>query len=192
MSKKEAKPSAELDADGLVVQKYKSQVLLVVPPRDYGDECLRYTRSSLYNVHVGTRSVSSEIGDVIKGRHQDEFLADELLSKASLEGCSGIVFAGGEGALALVEDPDALRLAREAHQGGKLIAAWGHATAILARAGVLKGKRVTGHPSVRDALVRAGAKYSGRQVESDGNLVTALDDAAGMRFGKALAAIVGI
>jgi putative intracellular protease/amidase len=192
MSKKEANPSAELDADGLVVQKYKSQVLLVVPPKDYGDECLRYTRSSLYNVHVGTRSVSSEIVEAIKGRHQDEFLADELLSNASLEGYSGLVFAGGEGALAFVEDSNALRLAREAHEQGKLLAAWGHATAILARAGVVKGKRVTGHPTARELLTRAGAKYSGRQVEVDGTLVTALDDAAGMRFGKALAAIVGI
>jgi protease I len=192
MSKKEAPPSAEVDADGLVVQKYRSQVLLVVPPRDYGEECLRYTRSSLHNVHVGTRSVSLDTATEIRGRHQDEFLADELLSGASLERYSGVIFAGGEGALQLVEDPDALRLAREALAQKKLLAAWGHATAILARAGVLKGKRVTGHPSVRDALVRAGAKYSGRQVESDGSLVTGLDDAAGMRFGKALAAIVGI
>jgi len=191
-AKKETPPGAQVDADGLVVQKYRSLVLLVVPPRDYGEECLRYTRSSLYNVHVGTRSVSSEANELIKGRHQDEFMVDELLAAASMDSFSGVVFVGGEGALALAEDPDVLRLAREATQRKKLLGAWGHALAILARAGVLKGKRVTGHPAVKNLLVQAGAKYTGRQVESDGSLVTGLDDAAGMRFGKALAAIVGI
>jgi hypothetical protein len=51
---------------------------------------------------------------------------------------------------------------------------------------------VTAHPDVREAVQRAGAKVSGRQLEVDGLLVTASDDSAGMRFGKALAALVGI
>ena len=34
-------------------------VLVVVPPSEFGDESLRYARSSLSNVHVGTRSVST-------------------------------------------------------------------------------------------------------------------------------------
>ena len=62
----------------------------------------------------------------------------------------------------------------------------------LGAAGLLKGRRVTGHPSIRAALKASGAKVSTRQLEIDGNLVTASDEAAGMRFGKALASIVGI
>jgi putative intracellular protease/amidase len=190
--KKDAAPGAELDADGLVIQKYKSIVLLVVPPAEYGEECLRYARSSLYNVHVGTRSVSTQSAELIKGRHQDEFMVDEPLEGVSLESYSGVIFVGGEGAAALAEHPDALRLAREAAQQRKLVAAWGRAVEVLARAGVLKGKRVTGDPALRAVLEKAGAKVSTRPVEVDGTLVTGLDDAAGMRFGKALAAIVGI
>ncbi len=193
MAKKEAPPTgAELDADGLVVQKYKSIVLVVVPPQEFAEECLRYSRSSLYNVHVGTRTVSTQFDELTKGRHQDEFLVDAPLAGVTLADYSGVIFVGGEGAAAYVDNPDALRLAREAVQQKKLLAAWGHATAILARAGVVKGRRVTGHAQVKGALVAAGAKYSGRQVEVDGTFVTGLDDAAGMRFGKALAAIVGI
>lgn len=190
--KNDAAPGAELDADGLVVQKYKSVVLVVVPPAEYGEECLRYARSSLYNVHVGTRSVSTQTSDLIKGRHQDEFMVDEALEGVSLEPYSGVIFVGGEGAATLADHPDALRLAREAVQQRKLLAAWGRSVELLARAGVLKGKRVTGDAAVRAAVEKAGGKFSTRQVEVDGLLVTGLDDAAGMRFGKALAAIVGI
>ena len=192
MSKKESAPGVEKDADGLVLQKYRSMVLVVVPPKEFGEECLRYARSSLFNVHVGTWSVSTQSPELVRGRLQDEFQVDGQLSQAGMAAYSGVLFAGGEGALDLTQNPDALRLAREAHSSGKLVAAWGHAVAILAAAGVLKGRRATGHPSVAAAMRATGARVSSRQVEHDGNVVTGLDEASGMRFGKALAAVVGI
>ena len=187
-----ADPGSELDEDGLVVQKYRSLVLVVVPESDYGDECLRYARSSLFNVHVGTRSVSTNDEDLIKGRLQDEFMVDGPLSGTTLEDYAGVVFVGGEGALRLAEDPDALRLAREADAADKLIGAWGCSVAVLAAAGIVKRRRVTGAARVADAVRRAGGKFTGRQLERDRNLVTATDEAVGIRFGKTLAQIVGI
>lgn len=193
MSKKEADGAAvEKDADGLVVQKYHSQVLVVVPPADYAEQTLRHARSSLHNVHVGTTSVSTNTEDLIHGRLQDEFQVDGDIARVSMDAYSGVIFVGGEGALKLVDHPDALRLAREASVQSKLIGAWGHSVAILAQAGILKGKRVTGAPEVKDAVTRAGGKFTGRQLERDGVLVTATDEAVGIRFGKTLAQIVGI
>jgi putative intracellular protease/amidase len=188
----EADPNAELDDDGLVIQKHRSRVLVVVPPNEFGDESLRYARSSLHNVHVGTWSVSTEYDELIKGRLQDEFLVDGTLEGTSMDDFSGVIFVGGEGAAGLADQADTLRVAREAAQAGKLIGAWGHAVLILARAGVLKGVRVTGDPSVESEVKRAGGKFSGRQLEVSGSIVTSVDDAVGMRFGKALAEIVGI
>jgi protease I len=183
---------AQKDADGLLVQKYTSMVLVVVPPSDFGEQTLRHARSSLYNVHVGTYSVSTNAKDLIKGRLQDEFMTDGDIAQASMQPYSGIVFVGGEGAAQLFDNADAQRLAREAAEADKLIGAWGHAVGILAQAGILKRKRVTGAPEIAEMLASAGAKYSGRQLERDGNLVTASDEAVGIRFGKALAQIVGI
>ncbi len=192
MSKKPDSAAVEKDADGLVVQKYTSQVLVVVPSAEFGEQTLRHARSSLHNVHVGTTSVSTSTEELIRGRLQDEFQVDGDIARASMDAYSGIIFVGGEGALQLVENADAQRLAREAAAQDKMIGAWGHAVAILARAGILKGKRVTGAPETKDAVVRAGGKFSGRQLERDGVLVTASDEAVGIRFGKTLAQIVGI
>jgi putative intracellular protease/amidase len=194
MSKKPAAHGtpAEVDADGLAIQKYHSMVLIVVPESDYGDEALRYARSCLYNVKVGTTSVSTQSQEMIKGRLQDEFLVDGPISEARMEPYSGVIFVGGEGAQALAGHPDALRLAREARAADKMIGAWGYAVGILARAGVLRGVRATGLPQMRAEIEKAGGKFTGRQVEVSGSIVTAADDAAGMRFGKALAEIVGI
>ena len=182
----------EKDADGLVVQKHTSTVLVVVPPRDYGEQTLRHARSSLHNVHVGTWSVSSDFSELIKGRLQDEFMVDADLAGARIEPYSGVLFVGGEGAMDLAENEDALRLAREATAADLLIGAWGHAVAILARAGVLKGRKVTGAPEVRSLVLYSGGRFTGRQLERDGRLVTAADEAVGIRFGKTLAQIVGI
>ncbi len=193
MSKKASDEAAhEKDADGLVVQKHVSQVLVVVPPTEYGEQTLRHARSSLHNVRVGTTSVSTSTEGLIRGRLQDEFQVDGDIARASMSAYSGIIFVGGEGALQLAQNPDAQRLAREAAAQSKMIGAWGHAVAILASSGILKGKRVTGAPEIKDAVVRGGGKFSGRQLERDGVLVTASDEAVGIRFGKALAQIVGI
>ena len=189
---KTADPNAETDEYGRAIHRYESMVLVVVPSAAYAEETLRYARSCLYNVHVGTRCVARESDELIRGRLQDEFLADEPLSQAKMADYSGVLFVGGEGARELADDPDALRLAREAQADGKLIGAWGDAVAVLARADVVKRRKVTGSPALAEELRRAGAKYTGSQVQRDGNVVTALDDAAGMRFGKALVAFVAI
>ena len=182
----------EKDADGLVVQKHTSMVLVVVPARDFGEQTLRHARSSLHNVHVGTWSVSTNWSDLIKGRLQDEFMVDGDIAGAKMDGYSGVLFVGGEGAMDLAENADAQRLAREAAAAGKMVGAWGHAAAILARAGILKGRKVTGSLEVRELVAEAGGRFTGRQLERDGDLVTAADEAVGIRFGKTLAQIVGI
>ncbi len=189
---KAAAADANVDADGLAIHRYVSMVLVVVPDRDYAEQTLRHARSSLYNVHVGTRSVGRDTEQLLRGRLQDEFMVDGPLRGASLEGYDGVIFVGGEGALELCDDPDALRLAREAAATEKMIGAWGHSTAILAAAGVVKGLKVTGDPSVADAVRRAGGKFTGRQLEHRGRMVTARDEAVGMRFGKALVQIIAI
>ena len=192
MAKKEAKKEPELDEHGLVVHTYVSTVLVVISNGQYAETTMRYARSSLHNVHVGTRVVAPTDAEMLRGQLQDELQPDGLLREASMAGYSGVIFVGGPGALELAQDPDAQRLAREAAAQKKLIAAWGHASAILARAGVVKGKRVTGDPSVRVLLTEAGARYTGHQLERDGSMITAYDDAVGLRFGKALVELVRI
>lgn len=189
---KEATKTQEVDEDGLPIQRYTSTVLVVVPPEGFDDQALRFARSSLYNVHVGTRTVSTVTEDLIKGRLQDEFQVDGPIAGESMEPYSGIVFVGCEAGSDFLDNADALRLAREAAAADKLIGAWGRAVLVLARAGVVKGGRVTGPSEVSAEVERAGARYTGRQLEVCGKLVTAFDEAVGMRFGKALAQIVGI
>ena len=46
-----------VDDDGIQIQTYTAMVLVVVPPKEFAEQTLRHARSSLYNVHVGTKVV---------------------------------------------------------------------------------------------------------------------------------------
>ena len=97
---------------------------------------------------------------MIKGRHQDEFLVDGPLAGESMDAYSGVIFVGGEGALELATNADALRLAREAAAQDKLIGAWGHSVAILARA-----RRAARQARVRPPEPARGDRLGRRQVQ---------------------------
>lgn len=182
----------ELDEDGLVVQKYFSRVLVVLPPRGFGDQILRYARSCLYNVHVGTVSAAADPEQEVQGRLQDAFLVDEALADQTMEPYSGVLLAGSDGPSPLADDAHLLELVRAADHDRKLVAAWGTALAVLVRAGVVRGRNVTGDGALRDEVARAGGRYTGREIAVSGHLVTARDEGAGMRFGQALAEFVRI
>jgi putative intracellular protease/amidase len=178
----------ELDEDGLTIQRYDSNVLFVLPPEGYGDQILRYARSSLYNVAIGSRAVTCSEDHMAKGRLQDEVLADGSLDGETMASYCGIVICGCEGANPLATDERVAKLLREAHADGKLIGTWGNGLEALTRAGVVKGRKVTGAAEAADAARKAGARFTGRQLEAAGHVVTALDEGSGMRFGQALVA----
>lgn len=185
-------PNAEVDEHGLVIHKHLASVLVVVPSEGFAEQTLRYARSSLFNVSVNTVSVSAEFDDLLKGSMQDEFQVDMRLNEVKMDDYVGLIVVGGPGSAALAENQAVIDLVKAATQQNKLVAAWGESTAVLAQAGVVDKKKVTGAPATRAALEKAGAKYKGLQVVVDGKLVTGYDDAAGFRFGKALVQVVAI
>ena len=68
--------------------------------------------------------------------------------------------------------PDMLRIVREAHEKGKVVAAICHAGWVLASAGILRGKKATCVPAIKDDLINAGANYVDAEVVRDENLIT--------------------
>jgi len=84
----------------------------------------------------------------------------------------GVVIPGGYAPDHMRRYPEMVRIVREAHQKGKVVAAICHAGWMLASAGILKGKKVTAFFAVKDDLVNAGANFVDEEVVRDGNLIT--------------------
>jgi protease I len=65
-----------------------------------------------------------------------------------------------------------VRIVREAHEKGKVVAAICHAGWMLVSAGILKGKKATCFFAIKDDLINAGANYVDAEVVKDGKLIT--------------------
>ncbi|MCL5291102.1 MAG: DJ-1/PfpI family protein [Actinobacteria bacterium] len=69
--------------------------------------------------------------------------------------------------------PDACRLVSETMRFNKPLVAVGLGPELLICANALKGRKVTGLPSIADAIRLAGGMFKKRSVVIDGNLITA-------------------
>ncbi|NIR50814.1 DJ-1/PfpI family protein, partial [candidate division KSB1 bacterium] len=98
---------------------------------------------------------------------------------------------GGTGASQYWHDSKAHEIAMTLAKNNKLIAASSHAPVILAVAGLLNGKKATGHITVYEKLKVAGAIYTGSKLERDGNIITCTGPNAAKEFGKALGQAIG-
>jgi protease I len=83
-----------------------------------------------------------------------------------------VVIPGGYAPDLMRRHDSMVRLVREAHQQGKVVAAICHAGWMLASAGILKGKTATSFFAIKDDVVNAGATWVDREVVVDGNLIT--------------------
>lgn len=189
MAKKTEKPEPVLDDDGIVVHEYAHTVLVIVPPDGFGEQGVCFARSQLQSLRIATRVASSRYDEVLRGRLQEFFLADETLDEVDVSQYSGVLIASGEGD-ELATDERVLRIVREMAAAKKLVASIGNGLDVLLRAGVVKGKRVTGDVALEQSAKSAGAKYTGRQVEITDHVVTALDECAGIRFGRGLIDVI--
>lgn len=84
-----------------------------------------------------------------------------------------VVIPGGFAPESLRRNPEVLRLVREVHDSGSVVAAVCHAPWVLVSAGLAKGVKLTSVSIIKDDLVNAGADYSEDNVVRDGKFVTA-------------------
>ena len=65
------------------------------------------------------------------------------------------------------------------------------APAILAKAGILKGRNATVYPTGVDYLKECSVSYTGKPVEIDGRIITASGPDAAGEFGRELVRALG-
>ena len=98
-----------------------------------------------------------------------------------------IIFIGGIGACEYYRDKKVLSLAVKTFNKGKKTCAICVAPLILANAGLLKNKNATIYKDLVQMLKEHSAKYTGKQVEVDGNIITANGPNAARLFGQIIA-----
>ena len=108
----------------------------------------------------------------ITGKHGHRVEVDKTVDALDAADYDLLLLPGGEAPQGLRRDPAVLRLVRSFVTERKPVAAICHGPQILASAGVLKGRHVTGYRSVAGELRAAGAEYEDREVVVDDGLIT--------------------
>lgn len=176
-------PPASLPLEG-------KHVVMIIAHRDFRDEELQEPRKLLEEQGAKVAVASSSM-DPAEGMLGARVLPDVLLENVRVADFDAVVFVGGKGATEYWNDRHAHRIAREALQNGKVVAAICLAPVTLANAGVLKGKKATVWESESSRLEDQGAHYTGAPVEVDGSIITGNGPEAAQEFGEAIAAALG-
>lgn len=77
------------------------------------------------------------------------------VSRARVSGFEGVIIPGGYAPDFLRRDKRIIALVREMYGAGKVVAAICHGGWVLASAGILRGRKATSFPAIRDDVVNA-------------------------------------
>ena len=161
------------------------KIVMVIAYRDFRDEEFFKPFTTLSEAGAAITVASSNLGKA-KGMLGQSVEVNALIGDVVAANFDAVVFIGGSGAQEYFNSAPAHRLAQDAVFLKKVLGAICIAPATLANAGVLKGKQVTGFPSVKPALGKAGALIKNQPMVRDGTLITADGPQSASEFAAAL------
>jgi protease I len=164
----------------------ENSALIVIPHHNFRDEEYNAALAGLQRAGAKV-TVASTIKKRASGTMGMNLDPDVLIDDVNPADYDAVVFIGGTGASQYWHDVTAHQIAKTAADSDKLVAASSHAPVTLAVAGLLRGRKATGHVAVYEKLKIAGANFTGSKLEKDGNIITSAGPNSAKEFGQALA-----
>jgi protease I len=172
--------------------RLKDKKIVMIIAKHMFEESEFYIPKEIFERERANVVVASSTLSEATGRLGKKVKPDILINDIKANKFDAIVFIGGFGVSEYFDDHQAHRIAREALESRKILAAICMAPRILANAGVLEGKKATCYPSVRGDLKGKGAIVTGEMVERDGKVITGNGPSAAERFGELIVlALIG-
>lgn len=176
---------ALIPTPGKAEQIEEKKVVMIIAQRNFRDEELEEPKAILEENGIKV-TIASSSKDTAIGMLGATVKPDMLISEIKIEEYDAIIFVGGQGASYYWNDPTAHKIAEQAIEKGKIVAAICIAPVTLANAGILKDKKATVWPSQANKLIEKGAIYTGTKVEVDDNIITAVGPEQAEEFGEAI------
>ena len=166
------------------------RVVIIIAFRDFRDAEYFIPKEVLEIVEIEVTTASNKKGVAI-GADGGEVNVDLLVSDINLADFDGVVFVGGPGCLKNLDNEEVYKLLKQVVSEDKILASICISPVILAKAGVLKGKKATVWSSPLDKkavkiLKEKGVDYQAEPLVVDGNIITANGPAAVYKFGEAV------
>lgn len=165
------------------------RVLMVIAPNQFRDEELIEPRKIFLAEGAEVHIAACQNGEA-KGMLGASIKPDLLVSDAKADDYDALVVVGGMGSPTYLWGDDQLHeLLQKLESSNKVVAAICLSGAVLANAGLLRGKRATVYatPDSVKALEAGGAQYVHEPVVRDGRVITADGPDAAKDFGLEIA-----
>ncbi len=161
------------------------KAVLIIAHKDFRDDELNVPMQILQDNGIECKIASTSL-DTAVGSLGIKISPDITVKDIDADDYDVIIVVGGPGAPELAEHKEVLNLLRSAESKGKNIAAICISSTILAKAGVLKGKRATvwkSDESIRQ-LEQGEAIFEDKPVVVEDKLITANGPAAAKEFAE--------
>lgn len=163
------------------------KAVMIIAFRDFRDQEYFLPKEILEKAGVSVKTASNKMGKAI-GADGGDTEVDFLISEINVKDFDAVIFVGGPGCLDALDNENSYKVAREAISQDKILAAICISPVILAKAGVLEGKRATVWTdplgSQAKILKEYGAIFEKKPVVVDGKIVTANGPGAAKEFGE--------
>lgn len=160
----------------------EKKVLMIIAFENFRDEELIFPRKILQENSFTVKIASWKKG-IAKGMLGNKVKVDMKIDEVNVNDFEGVIFVGGTGTTKYFNNKTAHRIAKEFYKNKKVIGAICFGPVILANAGILKGKRATCFYTKGKVIISKGAKYTGKEVEVDGLIITGNGPEAAKKFG---------
>jgi len=162
-----------------------SKVLMAIAPKDFRDEEFQESFDACKNAGFDV-TVASVTTDTCIGMFGARVTPDCSIDEVDASQFDAVIVVGGSGTPVLKQYPRVLQIIQNAAEQNKVLAVICLGPIVLAKAGVLKGKRATVFSSGVSEIKSSGAEYVPEPVVIDGNLITADGPNAAAEFGEAV------
>ncbi len=117
-------------------------------------------------------TVASFEKGMVNAKYHFSIDADISVNEIDTRVYDGLILPGGMAPEKLRQNKSVIDAVKSFDDAKKPIAAICHGQQILISAGILKNRKATCYPGIKDDIVLAGANYCDNRVVVDGNLVT--------------------
>lgn len=166
------------------------KIAMLIAFQDFRDEEYFIPKNIFLSEGARVFTISAKKGKAV-GSYGGVVDVDATVDRLDVNSFDAVVFVGGSGAAKYLDDEKYHKIIQDTIAKGKLLAAICIASTILARSGVLKGKKATVWSGKVDKspikiLKEGGAIYQEGPVVVDGSIITANGPLAARKFAETI------
>ncbi len=168
----------------------EQKAILIIPFKNFQDEEYFTIKEELEKRGIKITTASSKIGQAI-GMNGGATVVDKKLIDIVPEDYNAVIFIGGAGTLKYLDNKDSYQIINKAFLSRRIIAAICIAPLLLAKAGILRGRRATVWASSLNKVAarkikEEGGIYLNQPVVQDGNIITGDGPSAAVKFAQTI------